>query len=126
MTREEAHDYLEDVQRLITQWRHLFPEKLIEANGQAILALEQPEIIRCKECKWFAQSNNSKYPEDYHCSYDNSDFSTNHEGFCYNARRREDGQAILALERDNGDTDPIPNAFSNMVQWELFEQRRAH
>lgn len=49
MTREEAHEYLEDVQRLITQWRHLFPEKFIKANGQAILALEQPEQ---KKGKW--------------------------------------------------------------------------
>lgn len=43
MKREEAHEYMEDLQRLMTQYRGLFSENLIEAIGQAILALEQPK-----------------------------------------------------------------------------------
>lgn len=85
MTREEAHKYLEDVQRLITQWRHLFPEKLIEANGQAILALEQQEQKKGKWVKkkhliplpWdssplilenYDEETHSEWEEYWHCS----------------------------------------------------------
>lgn len=41
MTYEEAHKYLEDMQREYTQNRPLYPNKLITANGIAIEALEK-------------------------------------------------------------------------------------
>lgn len=41
MTVQEAHEYLEDFQRIMTQHREAYSKKLIEANGQAILALEK-------------------------------------------------------------------------------------
>lgn len=41
MTVQEAHEYLEDFQRIMTQHREAYSKKLIEANGQAILALER-------------------------------------------------------------------------------------
>ncbi len=41
MTTEEAHGYLEDLQREFTKNRHAYADELIEANGQAILALER-------------------------------------------------------------------------------------
>ena len=51
MTSQEAHKYLEDFQRIMTQHREAYSKKLIEANGQAILALEKqipkkPKISR--------------------------------------------------------------------------------
>lgn len=41
MTYEVAHNILEDMQRMYTQYRNLYPSDLIEANGLAILALEK-------------------------------------------------------------------------------------
>lgn len=41
MTSLEAHEYLEDFQRIMTRPRQAYSEDLIEANGQAILALEK-------------------------------------------------------------------------------------
>lgn len=44
MTNETAHAFMEDLQRIFTQYRFLFSDKLAEATGMAILALEkQPE-----------------------------------------------------------------------------------
>lgn len=40
MTENEAHETLEDLQRILTQYRHISKE-LTEANGIAILALEE-------------------------------------------------------------------------------------
>ena len=41
MTNEAAHVILENLQRIYTQYRELYSEDLIEANGLAILALEK-------------------------------------------------------------------------------------
>lgn len=41
MTSEEAHAYLEDLQREFTTHRRAYADNLIEANGAAILALEK-------------------------------------------------------------------------------------
>lgn len=41
MKEHEAHNYLEDFQREMTRHRQAYSEDLIEANGQAILALEK-------------------------------------------------------------------------------------
>lgn len=41
MTYEEAHAYLEDLQREFTTHRRAYADNLIEANGAAILALEK-------------------------------------------------------------------------------------
>lgn len=51
MTLKEAHDYIEDMQRIMTQNRFIFSKEAIEANGKAIEALEkqipmEPKIIR--------------------------------------------------------------------------------
>ena len=52
MTPVQAHEYLEDFQRIMTQHREAYSKNLIEANGQAILALEKqipkkPRETRC-------------------------------------------------------------------------------
>ena len=41
MTLTEAHSILEDMQRIMTQYRLLFTDEMIKANGLAILALEE-------------------------------------------------------------------------------------
>ena len=41
MTYEEAHNYLEDMQREYTRNRALYPKELITANGIAIETLEK-------------------------------------------------------------------------------------
>lgn len=60
MTVQEAHEYLEDFQRIMTQHREAYSKKLIEANGQAILALEKQipkkpilDTIFPSGVKWF-------------------------------------------------------------------------
>lgn len=64
MTNEEAHGYMEDLQRIFTQYRFIFSKELTEANGKAIEALEKqipkkpsvPEVERytykyiCPQC----------------------------------------------------------------------------
>lgn len=61
----------------------------VEALDAAIKALEQPEIIRCKECKWWS---NDEYRE---CSNPNySDGYVTPKGFyCAWAERRTDERA---------------------------------
>lgn len=41
MTYEEAHGYIEDLQRILTQYRFMFSREIAEANGKAIEALEK-------------------------------------------------------------------------------------
>ncbi len=41
MNNREAHYYLEELQRMMTQYRGIFTEEFVCANGMAILALEQ-------------------------------------------------------------------------------------
>ena len=41
MTYEEAHGYIEDMQRILTQYRFIFSREIAEANGKAIEALEK-------------------------------------------------------------------------------------
>lgn len=48
MNNREAHFYLEELQRMMTQHRGIFSEEFVCANGMAILALEQER----KEGRW--------------------------------------------------------------------------
>lgn len=41
MTNEEAHGYMEDLQRIFTQYCFIFSREIAEANGKAIEALEK-------------------------------------------------------------------------------------
>ena len=41
MTAEQAHEILEQKQRIMTENRYLYTEEVIKANGLAILALEE-------------------------------------------------------------------------------------
>lgn len=48
MNNREAHFYLEELQRMMTQHRGIFSEEFVCANGMAILALEHDR----KEGRW--------------------------------------------------------------------------
>ena len=56
MNNREAHFYLEELQRMMTQHRGIFSEEFVCANGIAIQALEcnitsdVVPVIRCKHC----------------------------------------------------------------------------
>lgn len=58
MNNREAHFYLEELQRMMTQHRGIFSEEFVIANGMAIQALEcnitsdVVPLIRCKDCKY--------------------------------------------------------------------------
>ena len=55
----------------------------------AIEALKQPEIIRCKDCRYNAEL--AEYIKDYYgCDYHEHIVSA--DGFCDNAKRREEGE----------------------------------
>ena len=41
MNFENAHFYIEDLQRILTQYRHLFSNDIIEANGKSLEAVEK-------------------------------------------------------------------------------------
>ena len=50
----------------------------------------QPEIIRCKDCKWCIERYDSLDGTPYWMCK-NWDGQTDADGFCYEAKRREDG-----------------------------------
>jgi len=50
MTNEEAHAFMEELQRIFTRYRFISFDKLAEANGMAILALEKQ--MEQKKGKW--------------------------------------------------------------------------
>lgn len=70
MTNETAHAFMEDLQRIFTQYRFMFSDKLAEANGMAILALEKQ--MEQKKGKWikvekvFHTRFHSDQPDTYH------------------------------------------------------------
>lgn len=60
MDPKEAHRYVEDLQRMLTQYRFHFSEKFIEANGVAVEALEKqiPNKSDHGCCPWCSTSHN--------------------------------------------------------------------
>ena len=52
MTYKEACGYMEDLQRILTQYRFMFSKELAEANGKAIKAVEKQipkkPILKCE------------------------------------------------------------------------------
>ena len=94
MTRKEAIARLKDHMSV----HKIYEEraaKITEAFNMAISALEQPEIIRCKDCCFC----NLEYDDDdnqyYSCTarFDESGFwdEVEAEDFCSWAKRRTDG-----------------------------------
>ena len=87
MTREEAISMIEDDIRLHHEY---LSGKYRKALRVAILALEQPEIIKCEECIWWNRGN--CYSEDGYVEsleYMDGDLRTESDHFCGYAKRRE-------------------------------------
>ena len=83
MTREEAKLYIirhcnPDYPKGKTEWER--------AVNMAIKALEQSEIIRCKECKYYRQYDD----QDDLCVYTMT--SVEADDYCSYAERREDAE----------------------------------
>lgn len=65
MNNREAHFYLEELQRMMTQHRGIFSEEFVCANGMAIQALEQEQGQERKKGKWL---HGEAYPHHLYCS----------------------------------------------------------
>ena len=80
MTREEAAEMIKNDMRLHHDY---LSGEYRKALRMAISALEQPEIIRCKDCIWW---------RDEDCTNPVGMFLPEEDSFCSCAtRRREDG-----------------------------------
>jgi hypothetical protein len=62
-----------------------------EAYNMAIKALEQPEIIRCKDCKRWDVSPSSTIAPMFHKCRGFKNHHTEATDFCSHAERREEG-----------------------------------
>lgn len=85
MTREEAIQVCKDVQSMY--W--FLSDKIKDAMGIAIESLKQPEIIRCKDCKYCVDYGMG----GYYCESEDIVPVGNYvepDGFCNFARRREE------------------------------------
>lgn len=75
MNNREAHFYLEELQRMMTQHRGIFSEEFVCANGMAIQALERIQsvdavpVVRCKDCKYLFRVKNGIFVT-YGCERD--------------------------------------------------------
>lgn len=57
-----------------------------EIENAPTIEPEQPEIIRCKDCKWYVYGDDE---EEYYCC--NSGIGELETFYCADAERREDG-----------------------------------
>lgn len=100
MTREEAIARIKDHMSV----HKIYEERAViitEALNMAISALKQPEIVRCKDCKYrmpydwmFSETWRSQNIYDYSedeigCQY--CDMTMKADDFCSRAERREEG-----------------------------------
>ena len=65
MTYEEAHDFLEDIQREMTLHRNAYSDRLIEANGIAILAIGKQIEMRNTRFTHLCKSDRDLYPTEF-------------------------------------------------------------
>ena len=89
MTREEAVARIKDHIE-IHRYHERSAVKIFEAFDMAIKALEQPEIVRCKDCKHYYFADN-RIPQEhrYTCELDGDRWKP--DDYCSYAERREDG-----------------------------------
>lgn len=98
MTNETAHAFMEDLQRIFTQYRFMFSDKLAEANGMAILALEKQ--MEQKKGKWIEceRVDYTQFHPDYSSFYSvfrcTSCLKANYrkEKYCPNCGAQMEGQ----------------------------------
>ena len=87
MTREEAAQMIKDDMRLHHDY---LSGNYRKALRMAISALEQPEIIRCKDCEhWDTTWQNDFAPNYHYCPMIDGVRKDNF--YCADAERREDG-----------------------------------
>lgn len=96
MNNREAHFYLEELQRMMTQHRGIFSEEFVCANGMAIQALEQErkegavEVVRCKDCRhWVGEYFYQEYGKNYKKCEVTPFLRTEESHFCAMGERRE-------------------------------------
>ena len=61
------------------------PQDILEAHDMAVTALRQPEIIRCRECKWH-RFDKDNIPYCYNIDYG---YGWKDDDFCSRAERRD-------------------------------------
>ena len=82
MTREEAK------REMLFAKREVMADSYIDkAYDMAIKALEQPEIIRCRECEYHRKENSGVY----YCYRKEYGYGWGLNDFCSDAKRREEG-----------------------------------
>lgn len=93
MTREEAILRIKDHIEVHKYREVAHAIKIFEALDFAIEALRQPEIIRCKDCKYWCEGNTYSHCQKlFNCGVlDAYDYMRAEEDFCSLAERREDG-----------------------------------
>ena len=87
MTREEAKDVLLFIKDIVVD--DVYTDEVLDILDIAIKALEQPEIIRCKDCKYMTEH----YDTDGNAPYwtcSEWDSGTDYDGYCHYAERRTD------------------------------------
>lgn len=95
MTNQEVADELQHAIDLIKQdGKDWLDERDIPILEAAIKALEQPEIIRCKDCRhWHREIDNGIEYFNY-SSCDLKNRGDGHNFYCADAERKDDGENI--------------------------------
>lgn len=111
MTRQEAIDRILDH---IDVHKYREPEavRILEALDMAIEALEQPEIIRCNDCKWWIKDHQECVNPNWQGPYDeDTHYVTSSDFYCGYAEKMEtmfypqvDGitPTVVKERRENG------------------------
>ena len=89
---ETEKQFLESEELDVGEWigHRIFVQNMNDIDRQTILNLPsaQPEIIRCKDCRYY-QDNNDGYPH-INCKWDANE-TPDADDFCSGAERRTDG-----------------------------------
>lgn len=88
MTNKEAIKMLEEIRDATEAWYGL-SEDGRDMFWLAIEALRQPEIVRCKDCKWYGRSDKRRFYRGMDCLQKRIDTIIPDKDFCSRAERRE-------------------------------------
>ena len=100
MNNQQAINLLKDLEQCLDDYCELNDEGKT-AFGMAITALElfgnseqlpsaQPEIIRCKDCKWYGRADKRRFYRGMDCLQKRIDTIVPDRDFCSRAERRTD------------------------------------
>ena len=87
ISRQAAIDGKISIQR--TNGVEIYYDEAVTVKYLMMLPSAQPEIIRCKECKWCEERYDS-IDKTLYWMCKNWDGQTDADGFCYDAERRTD------------------------------------